>query len=184
MYPPPSPLRNSTNPTDRTTTIGKMIDSYLKSTSQLDDHAIHLLFSANRWELATQIEADVGAGMTVVVDRYVYSGVVFSAAKGLGYEYCRSPDTGLPRPDVVVFLDLASEEAARRGGFGEERYEVPVMQRRVRELFGVMMEDERDKGDWKVVDAGRSVEEVQEEVWRLVMEAEEFARGCELRKIV
>jgi len=29
-----------------------MIDAYLRSTSELDDHAIHLLFSANRWELA------------------------------------------------------------------------------------------------------------------------------------
>lgn len=37
---------------DRTTPIGKMIDAYLKSESELDDHVIHLLFSANRWELA------------------------------------------------------------------------------------------------------------------------------------
>jgi len=37
---------------DRTTPIGQMIDAYLRSTSELDDHAIHLLFSANRWELA------------------------------------------------------------------------------------------------------------------------------------
>jgi len=37
---------------DRTTAIGKMIDSYLRSQSDLDDRAIHLLFSANRWELA------------------------------------------------------------------------------------------------------------------------------------
>lgn len=29
-----------------------MIDSYLRSQSELDDHVIHLLFSANRWELA------------------------------------------------------------------------------------------------------------------------------------
>lgn len=29
-----------------------MIDSYLKSQSDLDDRAIHLLFSANRWEVA------------------------------------------------------------------------------------------------------------------------------------
>lgn len=40
------------NFTDRTTAIGQMIDAYLRSTSELDDHAIHLLFSANRWELA------------------------------------------------------------------------------------------------------------------------------------
>lgn len=37
---------------DRTTQIGQMIDSYLKSAVRMDDHAIHLLFSANRWEAA------------------------------------------------------------------------------------------------------------------------------------
>lgn len=35
---------------DRTTTIGRMIDSYLRSAEDLDDQVIHLLFSANRWE--------------------------------------------------------------------------------------------------------------------------------------
>lgn len=35
----------------RETTIGKMIDEYLKSNLELSDEAIHLLFSANRWEL-------------------------------------------------------------------------------------------------------------------------------------
>lgn len=35
---------------DRDTAVGKMISSYLSNQSQLDDHTIHLLFSANRWE--------------------------------------------------------------------------------------------------------------------------------------
>ena len=35
---------------DRTTGVGAMIDGYLKATSELDDAAVHLLFSANRWE--------------------------------------------------------------------------------------------------------------------------------------
>lgn len=169
--------------TDRTTAIGKMIDSYLKSTSQLEDHSIHLLFSANRWELAQTILADINNGITIIVDRYVYSGVVFSAAKGLDYEYCRTPDTGLPRPDTIIFLDLSAADAAKRGGFGEERYEVPKVQRRVRELFGFMMEDKRDEGDWKVVDAGKSIEEVQEEILGLVRKAEEFAKENGLRSI-
>jgi dTMP kinase len=29
-----------------------MIDAYLQSQAELDDRAIHLLFSANRWECA------------------------------------------------------------------------------------------------------------------------------------
>lgn len=40
------------NEIDRSTPIGKMIDSYLHSQSDLDDHVVHLLFSANRWEFA------------------------------------------------------------------------------------------------------------------------------------
>ena len=35
---------------DRTTAVGDMIDTYLSSKQDLDDAAIHLLFSANRWE--------------------------------------------------------------------------------------------------------------------------------------
>lgn len=35
---------------DRNTGVGQMISSYLTNDSQLNDQAIHLLFSANRWE--------------------------------------------------------------------------------------------------------------------------------------
>lgn len=35
---------------DRQTPIGKQIDAYLTNSKDLDDHVIHLLFSANRWE--------------------------------------------------------------------------------------------------------------------------------------
>jgi dTMP kinase len=44
--------RRLTIASDRTTAIGKMIDAYLQSQAELDDRAIHLLFSANRWECA------------------------------------------------------------------------------------------------------------------------------------
>lgn len=37
-------------PTDRTTEIGQLISSYLVREKNLEDHTIHLLFSANRWE--------------------------------------------------------------------------------------------------------------------------------------
>ena len=37
--------------TDRTTEIGKLIDAFLKNNADVTDQTIHLLFSANRWEL-------------------------------------------------------------------------------------------------------------------------------------
>jgi thymidylate kinase len=68
----------------------------------------------------------LAAGVTLVVDRYAHSGVAFTAAKhkpGLDRAWCMAPDAGLPAPDVVFFLDLTVEQAAARGGYGEERYE-------------------------------------------------------------
>ncbi|KAI5304374.1 Thymidylate kinase [Ascosphaera atra] len=53
---------------DRTTEIGKMISSYLRGEFQLDDQSIHLLFSANRWQAASQIEEDIKNGITLVID--------------------------------------------------------------------------------------------------------------------
>lgn len=74
---------------DRSTPMGKMISSYLSSQMDLDDASIHLLFSANRWEKRALMEAKLRAGTTLVVDRYSYSGVAFSAAKGLDLNWCK-----------------------------------------------------------------------------------------------
>ncbi|KAF9038142.1 thymidylate kinase-like protein [Panaeolus papilionaceus] len=165
---------------DRTTPIGQMIDAYLRSTSELDDHAIHLLFSANRWELASTIEKLLNSGTTVICDRYAFSGIAFSASKVdangdrlLSYKWCKSPEIGLPKPDIVLFLDITPEKARERGGYGEERYEKEEMQRRVRSTFEEirkeMVQLESKAGDntltWEVIDAGRSLEEVEGDIW-------------------
>lgn len=48
---------------------GKLIDAYLASGKDLDDRAVHLLFSANRWECAKDIMAKLNAGTTIISDR-------------------------------------------------------------------------------------------------------------------
>lgn len=81
----------------------------------------------------------------MVCDRFYHSGIVYSAAKqnpALSLSWAKAPEVGLPRPDVVLFLDLEEEVARRRGGWGGEVYEKGEMQRRVRELFwGLSMGD-------------------------------------------
>lgn len=196
-----SPARAETNSLtsspDRSTPTGQIINQYLSSSATLPDQSIHLLFTANRWEAAPTIAALLAQGVTVVCDRYYYSGMVYSAAKGnpsLGLGWARAPEAGLPRPDAVVFLDLDEGKARERGGFGEERYETAEMQRRVRGLFwglkkgqvgGVPFAEEAE--DLVVVDAGGSVEEVAEAIWGVVrprvegVEKGEF--GTEVRRV-
>ncbi|KAM0723608.1 hypothetical protein Q7P37_000596 [Cladosporium fusiforme] len=149
---------------NRSTPIGQMINSYLSGQSEVEDHVVHLLFSANRWELAPQITRWIAEGVTVVVDRYYYSGCVYSAAKqipGLGLEWARHPDVGLPRPDLCVFLDVSPETASQRGGYGGEKYEQTDFQSRVRELFEVMWKHPDEENDVVVVNADRGMEDVE-----------------------
>lgn len=163
---------------DRTTPIGKMIDAYLRSENELDDRAIHLLFSANRWELASSIEKTLRSGETIICDRYAFSGLAFSASKVrpgsqsyplLDYDWCRTPDAGLPAPDITLFLDVSPAAAKARGGYGEERYEKEDVQRRVRDVF-VRIGDQVEAGGgrWEVVDADESEEAVRDVIWDAV----------------
>ncbi|KAG0004601.1 hypothetical protein BGZ80_004777 [Entomortierella chlamydospora] len=144
---------------DRTTTIGKMIHAYLTNAQELDDKAVHLLFSANRWEAMQSIRRKLLSGTHLVVDRYAYSGVAFSTAKGLDLTWCKNPDRGLIRPDLTFFLDLPTSEAERRGGFGEERYEKRELQEKVRDVFLQLQSKE-----WVMIDACKSVEAMHHEI--------------------
>lgn len=97
--------------------------------------------------------------------------MVYSAAKGnpaLSLAWARAPDVGLPRPDVVVFLDLDPEEARRRGGWGDEKYEKEEMQAKVRELFTQLAEEDDKDNELVLLNAGGSVAEVAEKIWELM----------------
>lgn len=149
---------------DRTSVIGQLINSYLVSASNMNDQTIHLLFSANRWEASQDIEKKLNSGCTLVCDRYAYSGVAFSSAKGLGLDWCKSCDVGLPAPDCVIYLDMPVDEAALRGNYGEERYEKIDLQLKVRDKFMSLMEEDAGKLPWYKLDARKSIEELQKEI--------------------
>uniref|UniRef100_A0A1A7X5X5 Thymidylate kinase n=1 Tax=Iconisemion striatum TaxID=60296 RepID=A0A1A7X5X5_9TELE len=148
---------------DRTTTIGQLISAYLEKKSDLEDHTVHLLFSANRWELVPLMKKKLDQGITLVVDRYAFSGVAFTSAKpGFCMDWCMKPDVGLPKPDLVMFLQLSPAEAALRGQFGNERYETSVFQKSVQQKFEQLMKD--PSVNWKVIDASQNVEDVHDDI--------------------
>ena len=142
---------------NRNTVIASTINSYLNSDLALDDHSIHLLFSANRWECKKQILDMIYQGHNVVLDRYAFSGVVYSAAKGIDVEWCKASDAGLPMPDLVVYMKVLPEQAAKRSEFGQERYEKIEFQKKVMENYEKLLKNCRNVVE---VDACRSVEEV------------------------
>lgn len=151
---------------DRTTAIGKAIDEYLNNKVELEDHAIHLLFSANRWESVPEIKRLLSTGTSLVVDRYAFSGVAFTAAKMLSnttLQWCKSPDVGLPAPDVVFYLTLPADAAQAREDYGSERYERANFQAKVAQRFESLRTN-----SWHVLDASRSIGDIHTDIWKIV----------------
>jgi dTMP kinase len=100
------------------------------------------------------------SGVSLVVDRYAFSGVAFTAAKQVAsMEWCKSPDIGLPAPDIVFYLDLPAGAAQERHEYGSERYETAEFQALVKEQFTAMMEN-----SWKLVNAARTIDSIHIEV--------------------
>ncbi|GMF00049.1 hypothetical protein B5S32_g3670 [[Candida] boidinii] len=166
----------------RETIIGKLINSYLTSKPseddkdgeiiKLNDYSIHLLFSANRWELIDKIKNLLEQGVTVLLDRYVYSGVAYSSAKGLDFDWCLSSDIGLIKPDKTIFLKFEElNNLQDREGFGDEKYEVKEFQEKVRIQFGKIENLEilknSDKWDSIYVD-NKSIKQVSDEIWEKI----------------
>ncbi|XP_036609150.1 thymidylate kinase [Trichosurus vulpecula] len=160
---------------ERSTEIGKLLSSYLEKKSSMEDHTVHLLFSANRWEQVPLIKEKLSQGITLVVDRYAFSGVAFTSAKeNFSLDWCKQPDVGLPKPDLILFLHLSSQEAAKRGDFGSERYENNAFQEKALQRFYQLMKD--DSLNWKTIDASQSIEDLHKEIYSLSEETIQMAR--------
>jgi dTMP kinase len=157
------PAQRMTFP-NRSTPTGQLIDTCLKKDLTLPGEVLHLLFSANRWEMKAELEHLLDQGVTVVLDRYVHSGIVYSvAAHNLSKEWCEASDKGLPTPDLVILLDLQS--GSERDGYGNELYEQDEIQQKTRTLFRTLAANE----NWVVMDAQQPKEEIASKIYHQVM---------------
>ena len=74
---------------------------------------------------------------------------------------------------------LTIEQAMQRGQFGEERYEKEEFQRTVRETFLALKNP-----SWKIIDASKSIEEVEQSVRAAALAAiEEASKGTPLKTL-
>lgn len=92
--------------------------------------------------------------------------------------WCKQSDEGLPQPDVVFLLTLSPEAMANRPGYGGERYEQPLIQKRVADMF------EKLKGDsWIIVDADDTVDNVHKILLDDTLKAIEKAKLTPLKRL-
>lgn len=152
----------------RESPTGHLINKYLGEKLDFEAHAAHLLFAANRWENMPEMKKKLNDGITLIVDRYSYSGVAYSLAKqveGMDFDWCWQSEVGLLCPDAVLLLTTKSAAAVKRPRLKSlERFEEDVsFQDRVQENYKLM----RDS-TWTEIDTSRDIDEVHADVKEIV----------------
>jgi dTMP kinase len=175
------------------TFFGRAVAAFLNgqfgSLDEVHPFLASLLFAGDRFESRPMLSAALADFDVVVLDRYVASNVAHQAAKLAGAErdaLCRSINQveydlfGMPRPDLVLLLDLnvgaaqtliAQKPARAYTDRAADIHEADAEYlTRVRELY---LEMARREPNWSVIrcdsqDGLRSIEEISEEVWQLV----------------
>lgn len=161
------------------TSVGDQIRGVLHDigNSEMEPTAEVLLYSASRAQLVEQvIRPALAAGKVVLVDRFADSTLAYQGyGRGLDLDQLHALTaiaTGGLQPDMTILLDLdVAVGLGRRRDQGEEMNRLDLedvaFHRRVRDGYHHLVA--QDSGRWVVVDAARSVEEVQAELRTLVV---------------
>jgi dTMP kinase len=130
------------------------------------------LYMAARSQLVEEvIRPALDARKIVVSDRYLLANLVYQGhAGGIDIESVRQVGalaTDGIVPDAVFLLDLPPDEADARLNRARDRMESQGIDYRRRLRQGFLDEAARSPGRIHVIDAGRPVEAVQADIWRI-----------------
>jgi len=146
-----------------TTVIGREILGFLNRKRSYNRHALHMLYSLNRWESQEKIVQALESADIVMTDRYTPSNLAYGLAKGLKLEWLTELDRGLPEPDKVIVLDVPVKYSFARKREARDVHENDgLLLRRVKRNYLELAK----KFGWIVVNASRSSEAVQNDILR------------------
>ena len=146
------------SPVGSSSILGKLIrDIITQKSPPLPSAAFTLLNTADRHEQAPNIIRLLQAGTTVILDRYIYSGMVYNKSH---HNLSKNNEAGLPKPDLIFYIDCPPEITTKRADFGndindtiERQSEIYVHYKKMTYVPG-----------WRIVDGRKTKEEIHEEI--------------------
>ena len=141
---------------DKSTLIGNVINSYLQGNTKLSPQESHLLYSLNRHEKKNFMEEKLYNGYNIICDRYIFSGIAYSLANGLDYNFCLNTEQYLIKPDLTFYFDISiTETNKRRKSLKTDIYETSNFQTKVKEAYSKI----KNK-DWTIINSEQTPEEI------------------------
>lgn len=150
---------------DYSTAVGKEIKHFLDGKRTYPDEVKMMLLSANRWEKKNHIVKMVDKGLTVIMNRYYQSNLVYGISKGLTLDWLLLLDKGLPKADLVLVIDIKPQTLVRRSKNVVDTFEKDMnLIRRVKKNYRILAK----RFDWRIVEGEKSADEVHSQVLEIV----------------
>ena len=151
---------------DYSTPVGKEIKEYLSGKRKFPPQVIHCLLAVNRWEKLDKIKKAITNNSVIIMNRYYQSNLVYGLVNGLKADWLENLDSGLPKSDIVIVLNVNPKESFRRKKSKRDKFEKNKnFSQKISSTYRVIAK----KKNWKLVDASRSKEEVHKSIIKLIL---------------
>ena len=150
---------------DYSTPIGKEISRYLEGGIDLDPKIIHCLLAANRYEKIQEVNEAIEKNSILVMNRYYQSNWVYGLVNGIKLDWLEKLDSGLPKADLVIVLDVSQQESFKRKKTNRDKFEKnKSFYKKIAETYKTLAIKKR----WKIVDATRTKDEVHGDIMKIL----------------
>lgn len=146
---------------DYTTPVGKEIKKFLDGKRKFPPQVIHCLLAANRWEKLYEIKEAQFKNSVIVMNRYYQSNLVYGLANGMDLKWLESLDSGLPKADLVIVLDVTQKQSFSRKKSNRDEFE---KNKQFSQKISTTYRKLAKKKQWKLVDASGTKEEVHKRI--------------------
>lgn len=150
---------------DYKTILGKHLNAYLKGKERPDLHVVHLLYAANKWEVAERINSLRRRGIVVIANRYTPSNLAYGASHGLSLDWLTQLEADLPSPTHIFILDvLVKTSFGRKTRQRDVHEQNAAYLERVRKLYLRLAK----QYNWTVINGESGARAVHRKLWKPV----------------
>jgi dTMP kinase len=151
---------------DYTTPIGKEIKHYLSGKRKFPFQVIHCLLAANRWEKLKEIQDALSKNYILIMNRYYQSNLVYGKANGQDLKWLLNLDSGLPKENLVILLDVKSKDSFSRKKTQRDKFEKDKeFAQKIIHTYRTLAK----KFGWKIVNASQTQEQVHKAVKEIAL---------------
>jgi dTMP kinase len=137
---------------------------------------LDLFVKDRKWHVQNRIVPALSAGQIVLMDRYFFAtGAYQSGVTGISWKEIlriNREDIHAPEPDIIFILDVDAETGLLRATGRENRANMQFekLDRLINVRKTYLEIVEQDSGTFKVIDAGKSIETVVDEVYQEIIQ--------------